>query len=163
MVKNSFVCILNYVSGFCARKHKYTHTETQFTQHEASLDIERVLSQLIGCTLRLDTPNYILFIKFASKRFLLISVHQNHLCSPLWDNFCNYIWSEIISKVNNTLQKKPHYFNLFHDLEWYRKYVLHCIKSLLLCDILLLELQIKRISLGHCVGLITSLKDAHDL
>ena len=129
-----------------------THTETQFTQHEASLDIERVLSQLIGCTLRLDTPNYILFIKFASKRFLLISVHQNHLCSPLWDNFCNYIWSEIISKVNNTL-----------DLEWYRKYVLHCIKSLLLCDILLLELQIKRISLGHCVGLITSLKDAHDL
>ena len=93
-----------------------THTETQFTQHEASLDIERVLSQLIGCTLRLDTPNYILFIKFSSKRFLLISVHQNHLCSPLWDNFCNYIWSEIISKVNNTLQKKPHYFNLL--IEW---------------------------------------------
>ena len=27
MVKNSFVCILNYVSGFCAKKHKYTHTQ----------------------------------------------------------------------------------------------------------------------------------------
>ena len=90
-----------------------THTETQFTQHEASLDIERVLSQLIGCTLRLDTPNYILFIKFSSKRFLLISVHQNHLYSCLWDNVCNYIWSQIISIVNYKLQIKCHIISFF--------------------------------------------------
>ena len=106
MVKNSFVCILNYVSGFCAKKHKYTHTETQFTQHEASLDIKGVLSQLIDCTLRLDTPNYILFIKFSSERFLLPSVHQNHLSSPLWDNRCNYIWLQNVSKGNYKLQIK---------------------------------------------------------
>ena len=31
MVKNSFVCILNYVSGFCAKKHKYTHKDTIHT------------------------------------------------------------------------------------------------------------------------------------
>ena len=31
MVKNSFVCILNYVSGFCAKKHKYTHRDTIHT------------------------------------------------------------------------------------------------------------------------------------
>ena len=106
MVKNSFVCILNYVSGFCAKKHKYTHTETQFTQHEASLDIKGVLSQLIDCTLRLDTPNYILFIRFSSERFLLPSVHQNHLSSPLWDNRCNYIWLQNVSKGNYKLQIK---------------------------------------------------------
>ena len=52
MVKNSFVCILNYVSGFCAKKHKYTHTKTQFTQHEASLDINSHNSRSINWTLK---------------------------------------------------------------------------------------------------------------